>query len=68
MTPLEKKLQAAQKAQINYCDECESFTIVGSAAYCKVDGKLLHPLMYTRGQGSGPASRCEKRRKGEEWK
>ena len=61
MTPLEKALQ--EEGRVNYCDECEQFQIVGNAAYCKVDGKLIHPIMLTRGQGTGPAWNCKKRQK-----
>lgn len=61
MTPLEKA--KAKEGRVNYCDECEQFEIVGNAAYCKVDGKLIHPIMMARGQGTGPAWNCKKRRK-----
>ena len=61
MTPLEKA--KAEESRVNYCDECEQFEIVGNAAYCKVDGKLIHPIMMARGQGTGPAWNCKKRRK-----
>lgn len=60
MTPLEKA--KAEEGRINYCDECEQFEIVGNAAYCKVDGKLIHPIMMMRGQGTGPAWNCRKRK------
>ena len=59
MTPLEKA--KAEEGHVNYCDECEQFEIVGNAAYCKVDGKLIHPIMLVRGQGTGPAWNCKKR-------
>lgn len=61
MTPLEKAKVA--EGRVNYCDECEQFEIVGNAAYCKVDGKLIHPIMLMRGQGTGAAWNCKKRRK-----
>ena len=61
MTPYEKA--KAEEGRVNYCDECEQFKIVGDAAYCKVDGKLIHPIMMARGQGTGPAWNCKKRRK-----
>lgn len=61
MTPLEKALQ--EEGKVNYCDECEHFKIVGNTAYCKVNGKLIHPIMLTRGQGRGPAWNCKKRKK-----
>lgn len=58
MTPLEKAMS------VEYCDQCDNFVIKGNAAFCKVDGKLIHPLMVMRGQGSGPALRCKKREGG----
>ena len=61
MTPLEKA--KSNKGRVNYCDECEQFEIVGNAAYCKADGKLIHPIMLVRGQGTGAAWKCKKRRK-----
>jgi hypothetical protein len=60
MTPLEKA--KSNKGRVNYCDECEQFEIVGNAAYCKIDGKLIHPIMLVRGQGTGAAWNCKKRR------
>lgn len=60
-TPLEKALEA--KGRVNYCDECEHIQIIGNAPYCKVDGKMIHPIMLTRGQGTGPAWNCEKRKR-----
>lgn len=60
MTPLEKA--KSNKGRVNYCDECEQFEIVGNAAYCKIDGKLIHPMMLVRGQGTGAAWNCKKRR------
>lgn len=59
MTPLEKAKDAA--GRVNYCDECESFVILNDAPYCRVDGKLIHPIMLVRGQGTGPAWNCKKR-------
>ncbi len=61
MQPLEKA--KAAEGRVNYCDECEQFEIVGNAAYSKVDGKLIHPMMMVRGQGTGAAWNCKKRRK-----
>ena len=61
MQPLEKA--KLNKDRVNYCDECEQFEIVGNAAYCKVDGKLILPMMLVRGQGTGAAWNCKKRRK-----
>ena len=63
MTPLEKA--KAAEGRVNYCDECKQFEIVGNACYCKVDGKLIHPIMLARGQGTGPAWNCKKRKKPE---
>lgn len=59
MTPLEKA--KAAEGRVNYCDECGQFVIVGNGAFCKVDGKLIHPIMLVRGQGTGPAWNCKKR-------
>ena len=61
MTPLEKALD--EKGKVNYCDECERCVVVGDAAYCEADGKLLHPIMFIRGEGTGPAWACKKREK-----
>ena len=61
MTPLEKAKD--EEGRVNYCDECEQFEIVGNACYCKVDGKLIHPIMLARGQGTGAAWNCKKRKK-----
>jgi len=61
MTPLEKALQSQQ--EIDYCDQCEHVRIVNHVGYCGISGKLLHPLMFTRGQGAGPARRCERRKR-----
>ena len=61
MTPLEKA--KANAGCVNYCDECESFVILNDAPYCKVDGKLIHPIMLVRGQGTGPAWNCKNRQK-----
>ena len=59
MTPLEKA--KAAEGRVNYCDECGQFVIVVNGAFCKVDGKLIHPIMLVRGQGTGPAWNCKKR-------
>ena len=48
-----------KEKRINYCDECDNYTTVGESAFCKVSGKYLHPLMFQRGEGNGPAYRCE---------
>lgn len=61
MTPLEKA--KAEKGRVNYCGKCEQFQIVGNVAYCKVDGKLIHPIMMMiPSQGTGPAWNCKKRK------
>lgn len=61
MTPLEKAKASGER--VNYCDECEKFKIVGNDAYCEADGKLIHPIMLIRGQGTGPSWNCQKRMK-----
>ena len=60
MTPLEKAL--LEENEIDYCDECEFVRVVKHCGFCGISGKLLHPLMFQRGQGSGPARRCAKRK------
>lgn len=62
MTPLERALERESNDEIDYCDECEYVRIVRGVGYCGVCGKLLLPMMFERGQGSGPARRCEKRK------
>ena len=52
--------------KINYCDECQHFVVVGSAAFCEVSGKYLHPLMIMRGQGTGPAYHCKNAKRQED--
>jgi len=58
--PLIKALE--DKGRVNYCDECELIQVVGHVAYCKVDGKMIPPIMLIRGQGKGPAWNCKKRK------
>jgi hypothetical protein len=60
-TPLEAALEWEASGAVDYCDECEYVRIVLGAGYCGISGKLLHPMMFERGQGSGPARRCQKR-------
>jgi hypothetical protein len=60
MTPLEKALRTPR--EIDYCDQCEHVRIVDEVGYCGISGKILHPLMYMRGQGYGPARRCDRRK------
>ena len=62
-TPLEIALEReASGDTIDYCDECEYVAIVQGVGYCGISGKLLLPMMFERGQGYGPARRCEKRK------
>lgn len=61
-TPLDLALEREATGEIDYCDECEYVAIVQGVAYCGVCGKLLLPMMFERGQGYGPARRCEKRK------
>ena len=60
MTPLEKALRSQD--EIDYCDECEFMRLVKGAAYCGVSGKIIHPIMFERIQGYGPARACKARR------
>ena len=60
MTPLELAIKKKNDGErINYCDECENYTVVDLAGFCKLDGKYIHPLMVTRGQGTGAAYNCK---------
>ena len=61
-TPLDLALEREASGEIDYCDECEYVVAVRGAGYCGVCGKLLLPMMFERGQGSGPARHCEKRK------
>lgn len=61
-TPLELAREREASGEIDYCDECEYVAVVRGVGYCGISGKLLHPMMYERGQGSGPARRCGKRK------
>ena len=63
-TPLEMALE--REGQIDYCDECEYVRVVGNAVFCGLSGKLLHPMMFLRGQGCGPARCCTKRKEARE--
>ncbi len=60
--PLELALERETDGGIDYCDECEYAAIIRGAGYCGISGKLLHPMMFERGPGRGPARRCEKRK------
>ena len=61
-TPLDLALEREAAGEIDYCDECEYLVVVRGTAYCGVCGKLLLPMMFERGQGYGPARRCQKRK------
>lgn len=63
-TPLEMALE--RESQIEYCDECEYVRVVDNKVFCGLSGKLLHPMMFLRGQGFGPARRCTKRKEARE--
>ena len=56
-TPLEMALE--REGQIEYCDECEYVRVVDNTVFCGLSGKLLHPMMFLRGQGFGPARRYD---------
>lgn len=59
-TPLERALRT--QYDINYCDECENCVVVNGAGFCRVSGKILHPIMFDHGlQGNGPALHCKVR-------
>lgn len=61
-TPLDLALEREAAGEIDYCDECEYVVAIRGAGYCGVCGKLLLPMMFERGQGSGPARHCEERK------
>lgn len=61
-TPLELALEREAAGEIDYCDECEYVVAIRGAGYCGISGKLLLPMMFERGQGSGPARRCQERK------
>lgn len=61
-TPLDLALEREATGEIWYCDECEYMVLVKGTAYCGVSGKLLHPMMFERGQGKGAACSCGKRK------
>lgn len=62
-TPLEiAREREARHEDIDYCDQCEYVEVVTGTGYCGISGKLLHPLMFQRGEGYGPARRCAKRK------
>lgn len=61
-TPLEMALERQEAGEVWYCDECDYMVLVKGTAYCGIDGKLLHPMMFERVQGNGAACSCGKRR------
>jgi len=62
-TPLElAEERALLREEIDTCDQCEYVRPVGYSIYCGISGKLLLPLMFHHGAGSGPARRCKKRK------
>lgn len=61
-TPLEIALARQAAGEIDYCDECEYVVVVRGTGYCGVTGKFLLPMMFERGQGSGPARNCKERK------
>lgn len=61
-TPLEIALARQATGEIDYCDECEYVVVVRGTGYCGVTGKFLLPMMFERGQGSGPARNCKERK------
>lgn len=61
-TPLDLALEREAAGEIDYCDECEYVVAVRGTGYCGVTGKLLLPMMFERGQGCGPARRCQERK------
>ncbi len=65
-TPLDLAREREATGEVWYCDECEYMTVVRGTAYCGISGKLLHPMMFERGQGRGAACRCGKRKEARE--
>lgn len=61
-TPLELALEREAAGEIDYCDECEYVVAIRGVGYCGISGKLLLPMMFERGLGSGPARRCRERK------
>lgn len=61
-TPLDLAREREASGEIWYCDECEYMVLVKGTPYCGISGKLLHPLMFKREQGTGPAQNCVKRK------
>ena len=61
-TRLEIALARQAAGEIDYCDECEYVVVVRGTGYCGVTGKFLLPMMFERGQGSGPARNCKERK------
>lgn len=61
-TPLDLAREREATGEVWYCDECEYIVIIKGTPYCGISGKLLHPMMFERGQGTGAACSCEKRK------
>lgn len=63
-TPLERALKMSDGTRaIEYCDQCANWIVIDDTAYCRASGKFIHPLMFERGQGAGPARNCKDRKK-----
>lgn len=61
-TPLDLARERKASGEVWYCDECEYMVLVKGTPYCGISGKLLHPMMFERGQGTGAALSCGKRK------
>lgn len=61
-TPLDLAREREASGDVWYCDECDYITFVKGTPYCGISGKLLHPMMFERGQGTGAACSCGKRK------
>ena len=61
-TPLDLAREREASGEVWYCDECEYMVLVKGTPYCGISGKLLHPMMFERGQGTGAALSCGKRK------
>ncbi len=61
-TPLDLAREREVTGEVWYCDECEYIVIIKGTPYCGISGKLLHPMMFERGQGTGAACSCGKRK------
>lgn len=45
MTPLEKALEREKQQPRKFCLICPDRQKVGGASYCKITGKILHPIL-----------------------